>query len=253
MSHTFLNHRQRPDLKPEVIRLYRDNWPKLGHSPVAKRWSAALFEDFAEYQCLLRDARETVAAAASTVPIAWDGTREHLPAGWDAALDQAFADHRHHRAATTLVALSVTVDAARQGRGVSAEMVRRIREMAAAHGFSDMIIPLRPSLKSRYPLTPMERYVRWQREDGLPFDPWLRVHKRAGGEFLGVVPASLVTLGTVEEWEEWTGLRFPESGTYVVPHALEPITIDCERDRGLYEETNVWVRHRVGGELSGHS
>lgn len=45
--------------------------------------------------------------------------------------------------------------------------------------------------------------------------------------------------------EAWTGLRFPESGAYVVPGALTPVTIDREADRGEYVEPNVWMRHAV--------
>ena len=41
------------------------------------------------------------------------------------------------------------------------------------------------------------------------------------------------------------GLAFPESGEYVVPQALVPVTIDHEADQGLYVEPNVWMRHRV--------
>jgi hypothetical protein len=35
-----------------------------------------------------------------------------------------------------------------------------------------------------------------------------------------------VISGTVAEWEEWTGMRFPDSGAYVVPGALVPVDID---------------------------
>ena len=50
-------------------------------------------------------------------------------------------------------------------------------------------------------------------------------------------------LGTVAQWEEWTGLVFPDSGSYVVPGALVPVEIDRERDEGLYLEPGVWMVH----------
>ena len=40
-------------------------------------------------------------------------------------------------------------------------------------------------------------------------------------------------------------MAFPESGEYVVPGALEPIRIDRERDLGLYDEPNIWMRHPI--------
>lgn len=79
----------------------------------------------------------------------------------------------------------------------------------------------------------------WKREDGSPFDPWLRVHRRLGAEFLRVMPRSLVVTGSVSKWEEWTSMAFPESGRYVVPGALQPVSIDRERDVGRYEDPNV--------------
>ena len=87
------------------------------------------------------------------------------------------------------------------------------------------------------------------RTDGAPFDPWLRTHWRAGGELLGVCPASMEIAADVASWEAWTGLRFPESGPYVVPDALVPLEIDRERDLGRYVEPNVWLRHRCGANL----
>lgn len=58
----------------------------------------------------------------------------------------------------------------------------------------------------------------------------------------------MVITGTVAEWEEWTGMMFPESDAYVVPGALVPVRIDRGRDLGLYEEPNVWMRHAIGAE-----
>ncbi len=50
--------------------------------------------------------------------------------------------------------------------------------------------------------------------------------------------------GSVADWEAWTGMRFPESGQYVVPGALNPVTIDREADQGRYIEPNVWMLHQ---------
>ena len=58
------------------------------------------------------------------------------------------------------------------------------------------------------PHTPMGEYAARTRDDGLPHDPWLRVHVRAGGVIDRVAPASMVILGTLAEWREWTGLPF---------------------------------------------
>jgi hypothetical protein len=91
----------------------------------------------------------------------------------------------------------------------------------------------------------IERYIHWTRTDGAPFDPWLRTHWRLGASILAVVPLGMLVTGTISEWEQWTGMAFPESGQYVVPGALAPVHIDRERDLGRYEEPNVWMCHPV--------
>ena len=97
--------------------------------------------------------------------------------------------------------------------------------------------------EARYPLAPMERYVRWTRPDGAPLDPWIRSHWRLGGEIVRVMPRALAIEGRVAEWEDWTEMAFPDSGPYVVPGALQPVLIDRERDHGRYEDPNVWMVH----------
>jgi len=49
--------------------------------------------------------------------------------------------------------------------------------------------------------------------------------------------------GTRAEWEEWTKLKFPESGRYIIPGALNPMEMNVENDEGVYIEPNVWLAH----------
>src|SRR5439155_240013 len=60
-----------------------------------------------------------------------------------------------------------------------------------------------------------------------------------------VLERGVVVTDAVARLQEWTGLRFPESGPYVVPGAFQPVKIDVRRDIGRYEEANVWMRHPV--------
>jgi hypothetical protein len=41
-------------------------------------------------------------------------------------------------------------------------------------------------MKHRYPLTPIDRYLSWRREDGTHLDPWLRTHERLGANIANV-------------------------------------------------------------------
>ncbi len=138
---------------------------------------------------------------------------------------------------SVLCALVIMVPRDIQGRGVSAAAVRAMGDIARRHGLQALIAPVRPSWKERYPLVPIERYARWRRPDGWLFDPWMRVHERIGAAGLKPEPRSLRITGTTTEWEDWTGMTFPESGDYWFPGGLATVHIDRERDHGSY-----WAR-----------
>jgi len=160
-------------------------------------------------------------------------------------LVRGLRDHRRRRRPNALSALLAVVDPRLQGQGVSREVIRAMASLAARHGMRALVAPVRPTLKHRYPLTPMARYLRWRRPDGAPLDPWLRVHWRLGARVLAVAARSMVVEDRVKEWESWTGMPFPASGEYVVPGALTTVRIDRARDRGRYVEPNVWMLHPV--------
>jgi len=190
---------------------------------------------------------DEIVAQGHSIPLAWDGTEGGLPDGFDGLLRDAFALREAGGVPTMLSALAIEVTAGRQGRGTSRRMIEAMVELARSHGFPGALAPLRPTWKERYPLVPIERYAAWTREDGLPFDPWIRAHVRLGGRILRPEPHSLGISGTVPEWEEWTGMAFPESGDYVFPRGLATVAIDRDADVGRYWEPNVWLLHPVEG------
>ncbi len=83
----------------------------------------------------------------------------------------------------------------------------------------------------------------WRRADGSHFDPWIRVHELVGGEIIAAAPQSMTIRGSAAEWEEWTGMPFPDDGEYVFPGCLAPVTFDG--GIGTHVEPNVWMLHRV--------
>ena len=224
-----------------------DVWPEYNkHGDVLSVYWPRLDEAFPEFQFLLYDEeKDDVVAEAYTIPCSWDGTVEDLPSGINGVIEQGFDLWERGVDPNTLSALAIVIGPKHQGRGVSRVMLNGMTAIAAAHGLRNLIAPVRPVLKERYPLAPIERYAEWRRDDGLPFDPWIRLHVRLGGEILRPEPQSLRITGTVGEWEGWTRMAFPESGTYVFPHGLAPLAIDRDADRGSYWEPNVWMRHRV--------
>jgi hypothetical protein len=233
---------RRPELAKQVGRLAEEGWPTfLLHGDV-EPWES-LFDDFAEYQILFCEPSGAVIAVGHTVPFVWDGTLQDLPFTMSALLERALRARRDRSTPNTLSALAAIVAASHQRRGLSAEILRAMRSLAEDRSMHSLVAPVRPTLKSSYPLTPFERYVGWKRDDGSPFDPWLRVHWRLGARFLKIAPATVTVTGTVAEWEEWTGMDLPESGEYVVPGALQPVRVDREQNVGRYEDPNVWILH----------
>jgi GNAT superfamily N-acetyltransferase len=198
------------------------------------------YEEFPDLQLYLVDEEDSYLAESNAVPVPF-GPEELPDKGWDAALEQAFA----RRPLVAVSAIAITIRAEHRGRGLSRTMLEGMRAAVAARGLTDLVAPVRPSLKHLYPLVPVERYVEWRRDDGSLLDPWLRVHESAGARIVRVAPRSMRIAGTVAEWEAWTSMAFPESGSYVVPGALVPVEIDREADQGVYVEPNVWMHHTV--------
>lgn len=204
-----------------------------------------LNEDFPEWQIYLIGDDNAPAAVAQTIPCVWDGTAAGLPVGWAEGLMKGVESRQRGEAADTLMPLEISIAPDYAGQGVSYKMLNEVKRRAAEAGFKAVIVAVRPSLKSRYPITPMERYCHWLREDGAPFDPWLRAHWRVGGEILHIASPSMVIEGTADDWERWTGMKFPDSGDYIVPGALCPVQIDRTINFGRYIEPNVWVHHPI--------
>lgn len=221
-------------------------WPEFMFHDVyaAKLWRYT-WEVFDAFQVYLLNELDQPIAVGQTIPCVWDGTMANLPVGWSDSLVRGVNDYEAERQPNTLTALEIAIQSEYRGQGVSYEMLDALRTLAEKHSFQAVIVAVRPSMKSHYPITPMEQYVRWRREDGAPFDPWLRAHWRSGAEILKVAHPSLIVEARVEEWEQWTGLKFPASGDYVVPEALVPIQIDRAMNIGRYIEPNVWVHHPI--------
>jgi GNAT superfamily N-acetyltransferase len=225
--------RERRSLSQRVFPVF------MSYNEMSPRYWTKLYARFPRFQQALLDG-ETIVAEAFALPIPWDGTIAGLPAGWDAAFELGMETELEP---TTLSMLLISVDPARQGERLGGRMLEASRDAARTEGLGAVLAPVRPTLKDRYPLIPIERYLAWRRPDGSHFDPWLRLHERVGGEILAGAPDSMTIDAPVADWEEWTGMVFPEDGEYIVPGMLDPLRV---RDgRGRHVEPNVWVVHRL--------
>jgi GNAT superfamily N-acetyltransferase len=236
-----VRYADRPDLRERRYgELSARTFPEFMHhnEPGGKYWSR-LYDRFPDFQVALVEGEELV-AEAHAVPVAWDGSLRDLPSGWDEAFVRGMTSEREP---TVLSALAISVSPDRQGQGMSQRMVQAFRDTARAARLTAVIAPVRPTLKERYPLIPIEDYIGWRRDDGSHFDPWIRIHERMGGEIVAPAPHSMLMRAPVADWEEWTGMYFPADGEYVFPGALATLVV--ADGIGTHVEPNVWLRHGV--------
>ncbi len=220
-------------------------WPEYNlHGDVLNQWWRYLDEELPQFQFTLYDDElDVVVAEGHTAPLEWDGADETLPSGIDAAIEQTFTLVRASHPVNTLCALAAESPREARRRGLAEQLLKAMRTIAEREGLTHLVAPVRPSLKDRYPLIAIERYVSWRRDDGQLFDPWMRLHERLGARVSTPLPQSMRITGTIAEWEVWTGMAFPESDNYVFPDGLALLHIDRAADRGSYWEPNVWMIH----------
>jgi hypothetical protein len=219
------------------------SWPRFmihGYHKHGRYWQQ-MCEYYPEYQFALFDG-EVSCGVGNSIPLHLSDPAR-LPSGWGAAIKKGALGHGRRDRNNTLCAISASISPAHKGKRLSREITSRMKRLARKSGFSQLIAPVRPSLKSRYPLTPFSRYVEWKNAEGEPFDPWLRTHWRSGAKFGPISMRSMHYYGSIADWESWTGLSFKESGRYVVEGALTPVRIDVEADMGTYIEPNLWMTY----------
>jgi hypothetical protein len=221
-------------------------WPEfMQHDTIVNKNWPKLYSDFLNCQFALFD-NEKLVGIGNAVHLNWRKPFEDLPvAGLDWAMEKAIDDFRIGIDSNLLIGVQILINSEYQSRGVSYQMLDIMKQVANANGLEHIALPVRPTLKYKYPLIPMDEYMNWENDEGLPFDPWLRVHIKSGGEIAKICENSMVISGSISEWEEWTGLRFCASGDYVVDKALTPIKVDKTNNIGKYIEPNVWILHKV--------
>lgn len=246
MTFAIHNRGQNPEIFTTVDHAAFDrSWPTfMQHDPTAELYYGYL-DEVADY-VLLATEGDTPVAKAYSVPFAFPAPgRAELPdAGWDEVIRWAHRDRLAGRERNAAAALEIVILPEYQGRGLAAVMVQALRENAFDLGHDVLYVPVRPSQKSAEPQVPMAEYAHRTREDGLPHDPWLRVHVRAGGRIVKVCPTAMTIPGTLEQWRSWTGLPFDTDEPVTVPGALNPVLVSQAQASAVYVEPNVWVEHR---------
>jgi hypothetical protein len=225
--------------------LYAEGFPEFisGDKEVDK-YIARVRESFREYDLILTDEDDQLVATGWGVPIMWSDEVSELPSSFADVLRQSLEVLDALGVANTFVIGGAVVHPSLKGSGAAESLIRALCDTATAHHLANVVAPVRPTRKHLYPLLDIDTYAAWVRSDGMPWDPWLRLHVRIGGRVIGLAREAQTMTDTVSRWEEWTGLEIPVSGDYIIPKGMAPLRIDKTADLGIYVEPNIWVRHR---------
>ena len=243
-------------ITPKDLDDYRDraneiaeaSWPEfMMHDLIANENWHELFDRFSDYQFALLDTESNrMAAMGNSLPFQWDKELSDLPeGGWDWVFIKAVEDHKNSIKPNIQSAIQIAIHPDYRSQRLSTKMVQAMRTIGESNGFKYLVAPVRPNEKSKYPLISIDDYITWKTNDGLPFDAWLRVHARMGAKIIKPCHEAMTIRGTRAEWEEWMGMKFLQSGKYVIPRALNPIKMNMEKDEGVYVEPNVWMVHEI--------
>jgi hypothetical protein len=189
-----VRYSEQPGLWESIEDLSAEVWPEYNlHGQTLNHYWDQLYDVFPEWQFVLCDPDDdTVLAEGHTIPVAWDGTDSGLGPGIDAIVVGAFELRAAGGRPTAVCALAAEIPPRHQGRRLSSVLLRAMSGLGREAGLEHLIAPVRPSHKDRYPTIPIERYARWTRPDGSPFDPWVRVHTQLGARIGPTIPHSLV-------------------------------------------------------------
>jgi len=243
MSYKLSTLSEKPDYLEELTAFHLKTGPGFLCHAHGHDWNS-IIERFTDYQFLLMSGNE-LRGGALTLPLYWDGGADSLPSTIEEVVMRAIECCQRKEQVNAMVVLALVSDEQHYGNAWKAELLTTLKHLASEQGFTSVLAPVRPNRKCEYPLMPFGQYVRWRLSGGAPFDPDLRAHWNLGAVFVSAMPRALTIEGKVKEWERWTGMRFTESGEYIVDGAQRPVIIDQINDLGYYTDPNIWMLHKT--------
>ena len=177
-----------------------------------------------------------------------------------------------------LSGLAVIVANKYRDAGIADALLIYFKTLAKKHNLKAVVVPLRPTLKYKYPHVSFSDYYKWtqgkshqsgfvwggekdmRNEKPLPFDPWLRKHIRMGARAIKLAPTSFSVEGTADKWQDWLGDKIAldkvigENGeAHLIGEKLDgflwedefstPLRWDPLANVCRYVEIDMWVMH----------
>lgn len=186
------------------------------------------------------DSSKKLIAYISAVQLYTDLSKNSLPdEGWSFAAN-SYADKN---TPNCICLLAANVNRDFRKNGFSEALIEKAKYESKKMGFSQIIAPVRPTLKHKFSELTMNDYLLKKTETGDFFDPWIQSHVSQGAKVLNVCNKSVVVKASISKWQKWSGLQFEKSGDYIIPNALAKLKINLVNNVGIYNEPNVWVRY----------
>lgn len=229
-----------------IITRYDRSWPMyLVHDNISLQYWERAMEIAADFQFVVFENGKSI-ATINSIPQLWNGKAESLPSGWDGALKTGVELLENKiEMPNTLCALTITIGKKYRGGGRSLQLLKALKQVALYNHFQYFIAPVRPIKKVNYPLQSMQEYATWKNQNQEEFDPWIRVHKKSGSEFIKVDTNSMMVSASIDQWKLWTKMDFQNSGNYIIPFGLQPLEINIYSQTGVYKEDGIWMCERL--------
>lgn len=150
---------EKKELREALDRINEKSWPQFMLNWDCKEWSH-LYTTFAQYQILITSDDDEIMAFGHTIPIFWNESVELISDNLDILIKDAVKANKNGKKPNVLLALAAVVSENHKGKGLSYEVVKEMKDMAIKHEITDVLIPVRPTLKTKYPLIPLEQYIK---------------------------------------------------------------------------------------------
>src|SRR5262245_41052796 len=146
-----------------------------------------IYELYPDFQISLLDCNKELIGIANAIPLIWTKSLSELSndgVGW--VINTGVNEQYDVNLANVLCVISITVANNHRNKGISKILLKNLKWISSNKNFTSLIVPVRPSLKSLYPLIPIENYIEWKNKDGSIFDPWIRTHIALGASILNI-------------------------------------------------------------------
>lgn len=241
----FINY---SDLSKAQKELYKASiqlaFPKiiLASKTTSNYWNR-LEKYFPEFQFFLIADDGELIGFFNTTPIAYHKHLDELPdQGWDWLLTKGIEDYEKGIKPNCLGGLQVIIRKEHQGKGYSKDFLNHAKQIVASKGFSNFIIPIRPTKKHEHPKMLMEDYLELKIDRKI-YDPWIRTHLKNGAQIIKVCNNSMNIKGDIAFWETIINKKITKSDEYLANGALNTVKINVEKNNGEYREANIWIHY----------